>query len=105
MAHFKPLLNKGYFYSEGGLKDSELVQRAFIDEYLPFLPLERSHVKECIVQYLRDERNFANPNIKPGTQVIDKIANMNEYIDDANMYSRFGCRRVKTLVDTEIPLS
>lgn len=102
MADFKPLINKGYFTSEGGLKDSELVQRAFIDEYLPFLPLEQSHVKKCIVQYLQDFRNFTSPYIKPGKDVIEKIANMNEYIDDAKVYSRFGCRRVKNIADTEL---
>lgn len=101
LENFKDLFNTGVFTREGGLKDSELVERAFIDQFLPFLPLERSHVKQCIVQYLKDHRNFTNPNIIPGTDKIEQMAEQNEYISgDTEVFSRHGCRRVKGIVDT-----
>jgi hypothetical protein len=42
-----------YNEGEGGLKKSELVTRHLIDAYVPFLPLERKHVRMCITDYMK----------------------------------------------------
>lgn len=42
-----------YNEGDGGLKKSELVARHLIDAYVPFLPLERKHVRMCIVDYMK----------------------------------------------------
>ncbi|KAI6220394.1 Torsin [Aphelenchoides fujianensis] len=39
--------NCAYNEGEGGLKKSELVARHLIDVFVPFLPLERKHVRMC----------------------------------------------------------
>lgn len=84
---------------EGGLKDSELINRGIIDLFVPFLPLEREDVKKCIEVYLRDHRNYTTPLIKPGSEFIEKVADQLSYIPDTDVYSRFGCKRVAVTVD------
>lgn len=41
-------LIKMYLFSSGGLAKSQLIDSHIIDHYVPFLPLEKSHVMECI---------------------------------------------------------
>ena len=41
---------------EGGLKRSSIVAHNLIDHFIPFLPLERQHVKKCVEDYLKDKR-------------------------------------------------
>ena len=44
-------LNLGAFNELGGLQNADLIQKSLIDMYVPFLPLEKSHVKLCIREY------------------------------------------------------
>ena len=37
-----------YVNNDQSLKDSLLISKALIDHHLPFLPLERNHVRRCI---------------------------------------------------------
>ena len=39
------------YTSSGGLQNADLIQKSLIDMYVPFLPLEKSHVKLCIREY------------------------------------------------------
>ena len=42
------LIRKGAFNEKGGLHKSNVVDRHLVDFYVPFLPLERVHVRQCI---------------------------------------------------------
>jgi len=84
---------------EGGLKNAQLIDRGIIDLFVPFLPLEREHIKQCIEQYLRDHRNYIQPQLNPGMSFIDKVADQISFIPDTDVYSRFGCKRVFSTVD------
>lgn len=33
---------------DGGLKDASVIKSGLIDVFLPFLPLERNHIKDCV---------------------------------------------------------
>lgn len=46
-----------YFLDEGGLHMSDLIDHNLIDHYVPFLPLERIHVEQCIKAEL-DNHNY-----------------------------------------------
>lgn len=37
-----------FFFFKGGLQASDLIDHSLIDHFVPFLPLERSHVEQCI---------------------------------------------------------
>ena len=46
------LIRKGAFNEAGGLHKSNVVDRHLVDFYVPFLPLERAHVKQCITHHV-----------------------------------------------------
>ena len=42
------LIRSGAFNEKGGLHKSNVVDRHLVDFYVPFLPMERKHVRQCI---------------------------------------------------------
>ena len=42
------LIRNGAFNEKGGLHKSNVVDRHLVDFYIPFLPMERAHVRQCI---------------------------------------------------------
>ncbi|CAG2119042.1 unnamed protein product, partial [Medioppia subpectinata] len=53
----EPLINSGAFNEDGGLYKSDIVEKNLIDAFVPFLPLEKKHIKLCINDYLRQHYN------------------------------------------------
>ena len=41
----EPLIAAGAFNEEGGLQYSRVIEKNLVDVFVPFLPLERKHVK------------------------------------------------------------
>ncbi len=80
---------------------ASIVDSYLIDFYVPFLPLERSHVKKCIVAEL-DKYNIAERetyNKKHLQADLDYIADEMVYEPPGlNRYSSSGCKRVSNLV-------
>lgn len=48
-----------HFYFVGGFHQSHLIQKSLIDVYVPFLPMEKSHVRLCA------ENEFKKQNYVP----------------------------------------
>ena len=44
----EPLIAAGAFNEAGGLQFSRVIERSLVDVFVPFLPLERTHVKTCV---------------------------------------------------------
>ena len=89
------IINKGAFNLEGGLWHSELIKSNLIDFFIPFLPLERTHVKQCI----RADMKAKNKPISDGS-VIDRIAKEMQYFpEDQKVFSKSGCKKVSSKVD------
>lgn len=83
----------------GGLKNSELIKHGLIDRFVPFLPLEKEHVKLCIKNYLQNHLNYTNPEQDPGIKFIEDVAQALKYDSKLNLYTEFGCRPVKSKTD------
>ena len=47
------LVRNGAFNEKGGLHKSNVVDRHLVDFYVPFLPMERVHVRQCIEFYIQ----------------------------------------------------
>lgn len=62
LSHFEQTLEKAAYNMEGGLKKTSLIEAHVIDHFIPFLPLEKSHVYKCIQQEY--ERWNASPSDK-----------------------------------------
>jgi len=90
-----------------GLWRGAIVDSFLIDFYIPFLPLEKSHVKMCIRDQLRAEMaSFANPeqymrdHFDPD---VDSIADQMIYEPPGlQKFSTAGCKRVSNLVKSLI---
>lgn len=78
----------------GGLQYSEIIKRDFIDVFLPFLPLEREHVRQCILKELTLRERPFNENL------IEFIADQFIYHpEEFELFSESGCKRVSQKVD------
>lgn len=89
---FENLINEGAFNEKGGLRHSTVIEKSLIDHYVPFLPLERMHVRQC-VKALSEKRYLTDKDID---SVVDKMTFWPEGVE---IYSKTGCKRVAQKVD------
>ena len=86
----------------GGLKNSSLILSGLVDFFVPFLPMERLHVKQCASVEIK--RRFENHNlildIEKHQEIINKVADeIQFYPEGENIYSISGCKQVMKKVD------
>lgn len=80
-------------YQTGGMKNAALIDSHLINFHVPFLPLERNHIRMCAEVEL----------VKAGKRVssvkLDAIVDELEYFpEEYNVYSLSGCKNIKSLV-------
>ncbi|XP_035227636.1 torsin-1B-like [Stegodyphus dumicola] len=90
----EPLINKGAFNENGGLQHSEIVEKNLIDVYVPFLPLEKKHVKQCIVEELKMRQLTVNESIV--NQIADQIVYQPQEFE---LFAISGCKKISHKVD------
>lgn len=80
---------------------ASIIESYLIDFYVPFLPLERTHVKKCISAelnkyHIRDRAEYEKKQLQTD---LDNIADEMVYEPPGlNRYSTSGCKRVPNLV-------
>ncbi|XP_060064795.1 torsin-1A-like [Ylistrum balloti] len=82
-----------------GLWHSELLLSHMISAHLPFLPMERKHVRQCIKDSLISKKYYRNyDDIED--RIVREIADQLPYFpEDEKMFSVTGCKRVPEKVD------
>lgn len=89
MNDLQPLVQNGAFNEQGGLHFAEVIQSSLVDLYVPFLPMERSHIIECIREDLILRREPRDP------EVIERVANEMIYFPSSNpLFASKGCKNV-----------
>ncbi|KAM4696585.1 torsin-1A-like [Rhinophrynus dorsalis] len=79
---------------DSGLWHCSLIDKNLIDFFVPFLPLEFSHVKECIRAELQQRGHTVDE------EIVTKVAKeMTYYPKEEPVYSIKGCKVVPTKVD------
>ena len=74
LTDLEPLVADGAFNEVGGLQYSRMIEKSLVDVFVPFLPLERRHVKICI----RNE--FERRNVLDWTErMVDEVADQLVY--------------------------
>lgn len=58
---FEKIITTGAFNEEGGFHQSDTIKSNLIDHYIPFLPMEKRHVKLCILDEFK-QRNILDPH-------------------------------------------
>lgn len=67
LGHFENVIETAVYSMEGGLMKSSLVQGHVIDHFIPFLPLEKFHVLQCVKQ------EFKHWDYKPEKETIQYV--------------------------------
>jgi torsin-1 len=91
--------------NEKGLWHASIIDSYLIDFYVPFLPLERDHVRNCIRAEFKNYNisNKANVNYVITDNEIEQIVDEHVYEPPGyKKYSTSGCKRVPFLVRTFI---
>ncbi|KAG5882132.1 hypothetical protein JTB14_005961 [Gonioctena quinquepunctata] len=91
---FERMISKGAFNEEGGFQFSDTIKSNLIDHFIPFLPMQESHVRECIKDQFR-ERNVFSPSEKYIQEVMEFIE-WGPY--DTKLFSKTGCKRISSKV-------
>lgn len=93
-AQLEPLIAAGAFNEAGGLQFSRVIERSLVDVFVPFLPLERTHVRTCVHNELQRRGLVA------ASEVIEKVTDQLSYWPrDIKLYSSSGCKRVAQKID------
>lgn len=88
------IIRMSAFNEDGGLKTSRLVSKHLVDYYIPFLPLERSHVVLCFRDYLNQR------GAKVTREQLDQLADSLHYFPrEEAIYSVSGCKQVEKRAD------
>merc|ERR1712098_93276 len=82
------------FNELGGLHHSTVIDSSLIDVYVPFLPLERKHVKLCVEKEAR-ERNLSMTS----DQVSKVVDSLTYWPQETSLYSTTGCKRISNKLD------
>ena len=91
------LVAMGAFNEEGGLQKGNLIKKKLIDYHVPFLPLEREHVKLCI------EAEAKMRGLELSKSRLDEFAGKLPYQPESNpIFSKYGCRGVPQKLDVLI---
>jgi len=102
LEYFDESLNNLAYNSEGGLKKTDIIERALIDAAVPFLPLEKRHVMLCIKaeidkHNLVDQEEESRP-VKAYTEDdLSALADLRSY-DKEGVFSKMGCKKLESLV-------
>lgn len=100
---FEEAINRDVFNSEGGLADSDIVSRGFIDYYVPFFPLEATHLQSCILAYLEQKwsnRKFEESQLKALIETILQETSFNQKY--GRMFATAGCRLISAAVSMRL---
>ena len=89
------LIEKGAFQEKGGLQYTRMIEKNLVDIFVPFLPLERSHVKTGV----RNE--LTRRHVSWWTEKhVEHVADQLEYWPtELKLFSKSGCKRVAQKVD------
>ena len=88
------VINKGAFNQEGGLRHSQLILHNLIDYFIPFLPLERKHIKQCVMADLEAKKMPLSEEV--ANQVVKELQ---YFTEDEKVFSKSGCKKVSSKVD------
>ncbi|KAH8374247.1 hypothetical protein KR200_005161, partial [Drosophila serrata] len=89
LSDFEPLLKKAAYNTHGGLKKTALIDSHVIDHFIPFLPMEKTHVIKCL------EAEFGRWKKTPDKSIIDDI--LKDSISFDNKHGLFAISGCKTL--------
>ena len=86
-----------FVHIQGGLWHASLINRHLVTFFIPFLPLERVHIRECTQRQLTLARQSDEYEYKlSDNDIINRVLDLIEYSPpDTLLYSVSGCKKVE----------
>ncbi|UJR36958.1 hypothetical protein I4U23_029666 [Adineta vaga] len=97
---FQQILSVASSREQGGLQHAALVDRHLVTFFVPFLPLERKHIKNCIRQQLEIilDNDIYEYELSE-EKIIDEVLNLIEFKTSSLEYSVSGCKKISQKLD------
>ncbi|XP_017757259.1 PREDICTED: torsin-1A-like [Eufriesea mexicana] len=90
---FENIISVRAFNEKGGFYHSDTIDSNLIDHYVPFLPLEEVHVRECL------KKAFVNRGVYPTSEMIKEALSYVTFGPPPdNIYAIAGCKRLEQKV-------
>lgn len=101
ITEFQRALANAAFAEAGGLWHASLISRHLVTFFVPFLPLERSHVRTCIQRQLAAARaNDEYDYRKSDNDIVGDVIDLIEFSPpESLLYSVSGCKKVQQKLD------
>ena len=92
------LLHSYIIKTEKPFKGTEFVAQNLVDAYIPFLPLERQHVRKCVYAIMRQK------HINFDEHFVDSIMTSILYFPDTYpLFASAGCKRIEYIIAEHMP--
>lgn len=78
---------------------SELILKNLITAYIPFLPLERRHIKQCIKDGLVHKGYYKSEGEISDAKVQEIADELQYYPEGIDIFSTTGCKRIHEKID------
>ncbi|KAH9513947.1 Torsin-1A [Bulinus truncatus] len=85
--------------NQNGLWHSQLISNHLITAFIPFLPLAKEHVRDCIRDSLRYKKHFGWTDDIPEKLVDLVVKELTFFPATEQVFSSTGCKRVSEKVD------
>ncbi|XP_017074819.1 torsin-like protein [Drosophila eugracilis] len=93
LSDFEALLKKAAYNLDGGMKRTTMIESHVIDHFIPFLPMEKVHVIQCL------EAEFSRWNRNPDNKIInDIITNSISFDRIHGLFAVTGCKTLEKKV-------
>ncbi|CAA19484.2 Torsin [Caenorhabditis elegans] len=100
LKHFERTLMLSAFNEEGGLRNTDMISNQLIDHFIPFLPLSKFYVSQCIQVHLR--KRGRHDLAKDGEFMQRVLDSLEFFPESSKIFSSSGCKRVNAKTDLEI---
>nr|CAB3255278.1 torsin-1A-like [Phallusia mammillata] len=97
LSDMQDILEKSAYNQLSGFHRSGIIERNLIDHFVPFLPLERQHVRSCIEDEIK--RRGINTESTTMQENIEEILDQLLWLPEkSRLYSKSGCKRIANKV-------
>lgn len=94
LKQMEKIIKRYSFNLNGGFKYSSLISGAVVDFFLPFLPMEKDHVKECV------RAGFRKRNLRIDNSIVNQVADERDYFPEKEqLFSKTGCKQIEKKLD------
>jgi len=100
LGDFEDIIQAEAFHEKGGLQKSELIVSHLVDYFVPFLPMDRGHVRECALQEIKLIASLVNLSCDDWLPLAEYVVDQMSFLPlGTRIFSETGCKRVNRKVE------